>query len=420
LSGPESSGESARLHEPAPRAGPRLRCFLGAFGDAGHAFPMLALGAELVRRGHQVTFETWTRWAEHVEASGMQFVAAPEFPVFPTRDRPLSPYEAVVAAVAQTRPAVAAAEPDVVIHDILTLAPALSGELESVPVATLIPHLYPPGEPGFPPFGFGAQLPRTRAGARLWRAFDRPVAAGLRRGTAELNDTRRRVGLGPRHGPHNGLSPELCLVATLPQLEYPRRWPEHVHVVGPLIWEAQTATVQPPPGSAPLVLVAPSTAQDPEQRLVRAALRGLADEPVRVLASLNRRPLPGPVPVPANARLVEWVSYAQTMPEAALVVCHAGHGTLIRALTLGRPVVAVPHAGDMPENAARLVWSGAGVRVPWPLLSPMSLRRAVRRALGDERLAIRAAQLAAWSQLHDGPGRAAELVERLARGQSVT
>ena len=403
------------MSEPAPR----LRCFLGAFGDAGHAFPMLALGAELARRGHEVTFETWTRWRQYVEASGMRFVAAPEFPVFPTRDRPLSPYEAVVAAVAQTRPAVAAAAADVVVHDILTLAPALSGELESVPVATLIPHLYPPGEPGFPPFGLGAQLPRTRPGARLWRAFERPVAAGLRRGTAELNETRRRVGLGPAPGPHNGLSRQLCLVATLPQLEYPRTWPPHVHVVGPLIWEAPAAAVQPPPGSAPLVLVAPSTAQDPEQRLLRAALRGLAGEPVRVLASWNRRPLPGPVPVPANARLVEWVSYAQTMPLAALVLCHAGHGTLIRALTLGRPVVAVPHAGDMPENAARLAWSGAGVRLPWPLLSAVTLRRAVRRALGDERLAIRAAQLAAWSQLHDGPGRAAELVERLARGRSV-
>ncbi len=408
------------MSEPAAGAGSRLRCFLGAFGDAGHAFPMLALGAELVRRGHHVTFETWTRWREPVEANGMRFVAAPEFPVFPTRDHPLSPYEAVVEAVAQTRPAVAAAAPDVVVHDILTLAPALSGELESVPVATLVPHLYPPGEPGFPPFGFGAQLPRTRLGARLWQAFDRPVAAGLRRGSAELNVTRRRVGLGPRPGPHNGLSPQLCLVATLPQLEYPRRWPEHTHIVGPLIWEAPSAAVQPPPGSAPLVLVAPSTAQDPSQRLVRAALSGLADEPVRVLASLNRRQLPGPVPVPANARLVDWVSYAQTMPESALVVCHAGHGTLIRALTLGRPVVAVPHVGDMPENAARLKWTGAGVRVPWPLLSPLMLRRAVRRALADERLALRAGQLAAWSQLHDGPGRAAELVERLARGQSVT
>ena len=399
-----------------PPSSSRLRCFLGAFGDAGHAFPMLALGAELVARGHEVTFETWTRWREPVQAHGMRFVAAPEFPTFPTRARPLSPYEAVVAAVAHTRPAVAAAAPDVVVHDILTLAPALSGELESVPVATLIPHLYPPGEPGFPPFGFGAQRPRTRAGARLWRAFDRPVAAGLRRGTGELNETRRRVGLRPVDAPHNGLSRQLCLVATLPQLEYPRSWPAHVRVVGPMIWEAPAAAVEPPPGAEPLVLVAPSTAQDPEHRLLRAALRGLAEEPVRVLASWNRRPLRGPVPVPRNARLVEWVSYAQTMPAAALVICHAGHGTLMRALTLGRRVVAVPHAGDMPENAARVTWAGAGVRLPWPLLSPATLRHTVRRALADERLAVRAAQLAAWSSLHDGRAEAADLVERLARG----
>ena len=126
------------MSEPAPR----LRCFLGAFGDAGHAFPMLALGAELARRGHEVTFETWTRWRQYVEASGMRFVAAPEFPVFPTRDRPLSPYEAVVAAVAQTRPAVAAAAADVVVHDILTLAPALSSTTVSTvnsPAASSMP-----------------------------------------------------------------------------------------------------------------------------------------------------------------------------------------------------------------------------------------------------------------------------------------
>jgi MGT family glycosyltransferase len=400
-------------------SGPPLRCFLGAFGDPGHAFPMLALGAALAGRGHAVTFETWERWRGDVEAAGMRFAAAPEFPVFPSRERPLSPYEAVVAAVAQTRPALAAAAPDVVVHDILTLAPAFSGELESVPVATLIPHLYPPGQPGHPPFGLGARPPRTGAARQLWRAFDRPVAAGLRRGTGELNETRRRVGLGPVQAPHNGLSRQLCMVATLPQLEYPRSWPAHVHVTGPLIWEAPAAAVQPPPGSAPLVLLAPSTAQDPSHRLLRAALRGLRDEPVRVLASWNRRPLGGPLPVPANARIVEWVSYSQTMTEATLVICHAGHGTLMRALTLGRPVVAVPHAGDMPENAARVSWAGAGVRLPWPLLSPATLRAAVRRALRDPALAVRAGQLAAWSSLHDGAARAADLVERLARGEDV-
>ena len=44
------------------------RIFLGAFGDPGHAFPMIALGRELARRGHDVTMQTWAKWGEHVEA----------------------------------------------------------------------------------------------------------------------------------------------------------------------------------------------------------------------------------------------------------------------------------------------------------------------------------------------------------------
>ena len=31
-----------------------MRVLLGAFGDPGHAFPMLALGCELLERGHEV------------------------------------------------------------------------------------------------------------------------------------------------------------------------------------------------------------------------------------------------------------------------------------------------------------------------------------------------------------------------------
>jgi UDP:flavonoid glycosyltransferase YjiC (YdhE family) len=375
---------------------------------------MLALGAELVTRGHEVTFETWSRWRDPVEAHGMHFVAAPEFPVFPTQERPLQPYEAVVAAVAQTRPAVAQARPDVVVHDILTLAPALAAELESVPRATLIPHVYPVGEPGLPPYAFGARRPRTRSGATLWRAFDRPVRAGLERGRAELNDTRRQVGLGPVTSLHGGLSTQLCLVGTLPQLEYPRNWPDHVHVVGPLMWEPPFAPVQPPPGDDPLVLIAPSTAQDPTHRLLRAALAGLEGEPVRVLAAWNRRPLPGPTRVPENTRLVEWLSYSQTIPNCDLVICHAGHGTLVRALASSCRVLAVPHVGDMAENAARVDWSGAGVRLPWALLSPRTLRLAVRRALREDALGVRAAELGAWSSAHPGPARAAELIEELA------
>jgi UDP:flavonoid glycosyltransferase YjiC (YdhE family) len=393
--------------------------FLGAFGDPGHAFPMLALGSRLAARGHEVTMETWTRWREHVGAGGMRFVAAPEYPVFPTRERPLQPYQAVVLATAETRRAVVEARPDVVVHDILTLAPAMAGELESVPVATLVPHVYPVGAPGFPPYALGAQLPRSALGRRLWSAFDRPVETGLRRGRAELNETRAKLGLASVTRLHGGLSEQLCIVGTFPQLEYPRSWPAAVHVVGPLLWEPPYHDVEPPPGDQPLVLVAPSTAQDPEQRLLRACLDGLAGEPIRVLGSWNRKPLAVRVEVAANTRLVEWVSYARTMPQCALVICHAGHGTMVRALAGGSPVLAVPHSGDMAENAARASWAGAGVRLPWRLLGPRTLRLAVRRALSEPALGARAGELAAWAAGHDGASRAAELVEELALSGKV-
>ncbi len=411
------AAQSARCSSGTPQSArpARLRFFLGAFGEPGHAFPMLALGSELADRGHAVTLETWSRWRAYVEAAGMQFAPAPEHPVFPTRQRSRKPYEAVALATAQTRRALARCAPDAVVHDVLTLAPALAGELEGVPVATLIPHLHPAGAPGLPPYALGARLPRTVAGRWLWRALERPVQRGLRIGRAELNETRVSLGLPPTGRLHGGISPRLCIVATFPQLEYPRSWSEEVHVVGPLIWEPPFDSVPPPVGGAPLVLVAPSTAQDPEHRLLRASLRGLAGEPVRVLASTNRKPFADPVGPAPNTRLVEWLSYSRAMPGAALVICHAGHGTMARALASGCPVLAVPHSGDMGENAARADWAGAGVRLPWRLLSPCTLRLAARRALSEPSLAVRARALAQWATVNDGATRAAELVEELAR-----
>ncbi len=118
--------------------------------------------------------------------------------------------------------------------------------------------------------------------------------------------------------------------------------------------------------------------------------------------------------MPPNARLVEWVSYTKTMPACSLVICHAGHGTMARALACGCPVLAVPHVGDMAENAARADWAGVGVRLPWRLLGPATLRLAVRRALSEPSLAARARELAGWAAANDGASVAADLVEQLA------
>ncbi len=133
-----------------------------------------------------------------------------------------------------------------------------------------------------------------------------------------------------------------------------------------------------------------------------------------MLAATNRKPLARPVPVPANARVVDWLSYARRCPAARSSISHAGHGTVARALAAGCPVLAVPHSGDMGENAARIEWAGVGVRLPWRLLTPATLRLAARRALDDPSLTVRAASSAEWAARHDGAARAAELVEELA------
>ncbi|MDP2711440.1 MAG: glycosyltransferase [Solirubrobacteraceae bacterium] len=382
---------------------------LGAFGDPGHAFPMIALGRELAQRGHDVTLQTWRRWQDDVEREGMRFAAAPEYHVFPTRERPLTPYQAVERATRETVQLVRALAPDAVVADILTLAPALAGELQGVPVGTVIPHLDPRLPPGSAPYSCGARLPRTRAGRALWRGADPLLRHGLQLGRRQLNETRRRLGLPALERVHGGISEALALVATFPQLEYPRVWPSGAHVVGPLMWEPPATELELPPGDEPLVLIAPSTSQDPGQTLLRAALEGLADLPVRVLASANRS-MP-PVAVPANARIVEWISYARAMPACELVVCHGGHGTIARALASGCGVVVVPAAGDMNENAARVDWAGVGVRLPGRLLGARAVALAVGRALASPQLRENARRLQSWAAVHDGPSCAADLVE---------
>ena len=233
----------------------------------------------------------------------------------------------------------------------------------------------------------------------------------------ELNETRQRVGLaGAQRAPQwsqpaavPGRNAAAARVSAALARARPGRRAADLGGAG--------RGGEPPPGRDPLVLVAPSTAQDPDHRLLRAALLGLADEPVQ---RARQPPTVAAAPGPSQSRPTRGSSTGSPMPRRCRrrrwSICHAGHGTLARALTLGRPVLAVPHVGDMPENAARLAWSGAGVRLPWPLLSPRRCATGSPRAgpTGTWRCAPRS-----WrpGRAARRPARAADLVERLARGQ---
>ena len=396
--------------------GERLRLLVAAFGDPGHCFPAFALARALAARGHEVMVESWEQWRGAVEGLGIAFTAAQEYTVYPPPgpDTPAGrtaadAADALVGMLEEFRP-------DAVVSDILTQAPMLAAEIAGVPRATLIPHVYPVQGAGLPLFSLGAHPARTPIGRLAWRLPLPLVRMGLRQGLRDLNETRRRLGLEPVAEFQGGANSGLTLVATFPQLEYPRHWPADALITGPMFFELPWEEIELPEGPEPLVLVAPSTAQDPMCHMLRAALDGLASEPLRVVATTNKhRPIER-LDVPTNAVLEPWLSYSQVMPAADLVICHGGHGTVARALDAGVPVLCCPAVGDMAENGARVAWSGAGLSLPRRLLGPGPLRAAAKRILAEPGFDERAREIAAWSRAHDGAEAGAAAVEEFARG----
>src|SRR2546430_13182081 len=100
----------------------RARLMVAAFGDAGHAFPAIALGRALAERGHEVLIETWERWREPIEELGLGFAAAEGERAFPppssdSRDASAAPAaRGLIPFLEQWRP-------DAPVSDILTVAP---------------------------------------------------------------------------------------------------------------------------------------------------------------------------------------------------------------------------------------------------------------------------------------------------------
>lgn len=391
------------------------RIFIGAFGAAGHVFPALALARELRARGHELLVESLERWREVIESLDLRFAPAPDYVAFPFQwpGRPAEPTLADVVRAEQRL--LRDFRPDVVVNDFFTLQPVLAAEALGIRRATLVPHVYPASEPGMPRFLLGRRAPRTPLGRLGWRLAQPWTGKRPERERQELNAVRGELGMAPLERLYGGLSEELVMVSTVPQLEYPRRWPAHVHVTGPMFFELAHPPVAIPAGDDPLLLIAGSTAQDQELELLRIALEALADEPVRVLAAINQRGRSWHGEVPANAAVVDWAPYSQVMPQAAAVLCNGGHGTVVRSLADGVPLLVCPSDGDMKENAARVSWAGVGLAHSRRRLAAAPLRRAVRRLLADRRIRARAGAVAAWSRAHDGAGAGADLVERLAR-----
>lgn len=190
--------------------------------------------------------------------------------------------------------------------------------------------------------------------------------------------------------------------------------PRH-HYVGPLgIWEPPS---NPPaylaePGD-PWVLVTISSQLQDDLPLAEAALGSLAEEPVRVLLTVGPDHDPDEVTATGNARIERSVSHAAVLEHGRLLVSHAGHGSVMKALWFGRPMVLVPWGRDQPGVAARAAALGVAEIVSPDEAAAGGIAAAVRRTLSDRSMLAAAARHRDRLRATDPPGTAAGLVEGL-------
>jgi MGT family glycosyltransferase len=243
-----------------------------------------------------------------------------------------------------------------------------------------------------------------------------------------IDDIRASYGLGRMGCSVNafGARLPLYLVPSVPELDYQRRdLPPSVHYVGPCVWNKPSAASAPEwlaemPTHRPWVHVTEGTAHFQDAFVLRAAARGLADEPMHVILTSGPQRDPSRLelgPLAANIRLEPWVSHADLLPRCAAMVTTGGAGSIMAALQAGVPLVVVPTLWDKVDNAQRVVEAGVGVRLAPRACTPEGLRAAVRQVLAEPRYRHNAHQLAGRLATRNGPARAADLLQQLARRQ---
>ena len=100
------------------------------------------------------------------------------------------------------------------------------------------------------------------------------------------------------------------------------------------------------------------------------------------------------VHVPSNVVVTRSAPHTAVLPLAAAVVCHGGHGTVMKALAHALPLVVMPFGRDQKDNGARVEVCGAGVSLP-PTASPGRIASAVRRVLEEPAFRAGAQRMAA-------------------------
>lgn len=424
-----------------------MRVLVAVVPLTGHAAPVSGLVAELLARGHDVRVYAGARhqaWFAGLGARVVPWVQARDFDEddllgsFPSagKSRAGTMMALVKEGFIGTAPGqvrdltaeLARESADVLLADSMSFGGVLTGQVTGLPWALVNVLPFNQTASG-PPFGLGV----SPAGGVLGRARDSLLWLAYRAATTPVkrgyDRARHEVGLPGSRVPYGAdlMSPWLVLATGCPSLGDPEdRLLAQIHYVGRLppagglssAGGLSPAAVEEPasPSDRPLVIVTQGTHDIEPDELLQPALTGLAELPVEVLATTGRRGRTEVgMPIPSNARIVDLADFAALLPRTSVFVGNGGWGGTLAALSAGVPLVVAPAtAADKPQIAQRIARSGVGINLRTRKPSARAVADAVRTILADPGYRERAAAIGTELTALGGPGRATDLVERLA------
>lgn len=411
------------------------RILVALWDGGGTVPPELAVVGGLVARGHDVTVIGDAVLAGEVAATGARHVPWTTAPQHVTRQpaddfirdweakNPLQLFARVrdrflcgparlfaddVAAELRRRPA------EVVVTSQFLFGAQVGAEGAGVPVVVLYPNIYGLPGSGQPPAGTGWTPARGLMGRSRDRLFGGLMERAFDGGLSALNAARSAHGLGPLDHTLDQLRRHESLLLVEPAFDFPATLPPNVRYAGAQLDDPSwTESWTPPAGSGPLVLVATSsTFQDqvPQLRRIAGALGRL---PVRAVITAGPALDLQKFEAPANVQVVASAPHSVVLRHSAAAVTHGGHGTVVKSLAAGVPLVVMPMGRDQGDNAARVVAHGAGIRLK-RAAPETAIAEAVERVLGEPSYRLAAARIGEAIRAGAGPSVAVESIEAVA------
>lgn len=378
----------------------------------GRVNPTLPVVAELVRRGHSVTYHTSPAFRAEIEAAGATVCLYPggDQPL-PDPPTPAALMEGLASTAVRVLPSVLddlrRIRPHLIVHDNACLWGAVAARELGVPAVS-----------SFTTFAFNRQVPSPTRGSRdmLAAATTRPGnLRGYLRSRRALSRRFDTSGL-PLLDVGN-IRQRLNLVYTSwafqPAVE---SFDQTYRFVGPSIGARPFDPSFPADRLRdPVLYASPGTVFNADPRLLRTFATALAPLGGTVVVSVGQTDPAALGPLPANVLVRRFVPQPEVLARAALFVTHGGMNSVNEAMYAGVPMLVVPQGADQPMVARRVVELGAGLSVRGQDVSEDSVRALAGRLLHDPRFRTAAATLQAAAHGAGGYRRAADEVERYLR-----